>query len=69
MITALSAPTFNNLLKVAIDFSDAIILATDDVPKEVKSYAEKVEKPILPYVSFKEFEDAYSNFYTTEVLN
>ena len=69
LIDTLSEPTFNNLLKVAIDFSDAIILAADDVPKDVKSYAEKVEKPILPFVSFKEFEDAYSNFYTTEVLN
>ena len=69
LIDTLSEPTFNNLLKVAIDFSDAIILAADDVPKDVKTYAEKVKKPILPFVSFKEFEDAYSNFYTTEVLN
>lgn len=68
-VEALSDPTFNNLLKIAIDFSDAIILATDDVPSDVKAYAEEVKKPILPYVSIKEFEEAYSNFYTTEVLN
>ena len=69
LITALAEPTFNNLLKIAVDFSDAIILATDDVPNDVKAHVEAVGKPVLPYVSFKEFEDAYSNFYTTEVLN
>ncbi|NNE03876.1 MAG: glycogen/starch synthase [Eudoraea sp.] len=69
LVTPLSEPTFNNLLKVAIDFSDAIILASDDVPKDVQEHATKVKKPVLPYVTFKEFEDAYSNFYTTEVLN
>ncbi|MDH3698378.1 MAG: glycogen/starch synthase [Flavobacteriaceae bacterium] len=68
LIQILSEPTFNNLLKVAVDFSDAIILATDDVPKDVQTYAAKNKKPLLPYVTFKEFEDAYSNFYTTEVL-
>ncbi len=69
MVKPLSDPTFNNLLKVAIDYSDAIILATDDVPKDVKTYAENIKKPLLPYVTIQEFEDAYSNFYTSEVLN
>ena len=69
LISALAEPTFNNLLKIAVDFSDAIILATDDVPKDVKAHAQAIGIPVLPYVDFKEFEDAYSNFYTTEVLN
>jgi len=69
MVKPLSEPTFNNLLKVAIDYSDAIILATDDVPKDVKTHAENNKKPLLPYVTIQEFEDAYSNFYTSEVLN
>ncbi len=69
LVKPLAEPTFNNLLKVAIDFSDAIILATDDVPKDVKTHAEKIKKPLLPYVTIQEFEDAYSNFYTSEVLN
>jgi starch synthase len=68
LIQPLSEPTFNNLLKVAVDFSDAIILATDDVPKDVQTHVTNNKKPLLPYVTIQEFEDAYSNFYTTEVL-
>ena len=67
-IASLSAPSYNNLLKVAIDYSDAIILASEEVPEELKAYSEKLQKPTLPYVSIQEFEEAYTNFYTTEVL-
>ncbi|MBT8178090.1 MAG: glycogen/starch synthase [Eudoraea sp.] len=67
-IATLSAPSYNNLLKIAVDYSDAIILASEDVPEELKTYIEKLQKPTLPYVSLQEFEEAYTNFYTTEVL-
>lgn len=68
-VSAISEPDYNNLLKVAVDYSDAIILATEDVPQELQEYIEGLQKPVLPYVSFQETEDAYSNFYQTEVLN
>lgn len=67
-ITTLVAPSYNNLLKVAIDYSDAVILASEEVPEELKAYLDKHKKPVLPYVSIQEFEEAYTNFYTTEVL-
>ena len=68
-IESLSKPNYNNLLKVAVDFSDAIILAAENIPAELKEYATNLQKPVLPYVSIQEFEEAYSNFYNTEVLN
>lgn len=67
-ISALSEPNYNNLLKVAVDYSDAVILAAEDVPEDLKKYISNLEKPVLPYVSLQEFEDAYANFYNTEVL-
>ncbi len=67
-VTSLSEPSYNNLLKVAVDYSDAIILASEDVPEELQTYIQKLQKPTLPYVSLQEFEEAYTNFYTTEVL-
>ncbi len=68
-IKHLEKPSYNNLLKVAVDFSDAIILAAENIPTELKDYITNLEKPVLPYVSIQEFEEAYSNFYNTEVLN
>ncbi|MEX0291656.1 MAG: glycogen/starch synthase [Flavobacteriaceae bacterium] len=67
-ITHLDTPTYNNLLKVAVDFSDAVILAAEEIPADLQEYIANLQKPVLPYVSIQEFEDAYANFYNTEVL-
>ncbi len=67
-VDTLSEPTYNNLLKVAVDFSDAVILAAEEIPDDLQSHIANLQKPVLPYVSFQEFEEAYVNFYNTEVL-
>ncbi len=65
---ALSKPDHNNLLKVAVDHSDAIILASEEVSDDLKQYIDSLSKPVLPFVSLQEAEEAYTNFYKTEVL-
>ena len=67
-IESLTTPDYNNLLKVAVDYSDAIILASEGVSDDLQKYIEGLQKPVLPYVSVQESEEAYSNFYKTEVL-
>jgi starch synthase len=67
-IEALGEPTYNNLLKVAMDYSDAVILAAENVPAELVEHASTLQKPVLPYVPLQEFEEAYMNFYNTSVL-
>ena len=67
-VEALSTPDYNNLLKVAIDHSDAVILASETVPEDLKSHVDSLSKPVLDYVSPQEAEEAYTNFYNTEVL-
>ena len=67
-IAPLASPDYNNLLKVAVDYSDAVILASEEIPEELQTYISNLEKPVLPYVSLQEFEEAYANFYNTEVL-
>ena len=67
-IKTLAKPNYNNMLKVAIDFSDAVILASEEVPEDLQEYIATLQKPVLPYFSLQEFEKAYINFYNTEVL-
>ena len=67
-IENLAPPTYNNLLKIAVDYSDAIILAAEDIPEELQEYVAGVGKPVLPFVPIQEFEEAYANFYQAEVL-
>ncbi|WP_297707746.1 glycogen/starch synthase [uncultured Eudoraea sp.] len=67
-ISHLESPTYNNLLKVAVDYSDAIILAAEEISEDLSEYITNLQKPLLPYVPLQEFEEAYANFYSTEVL-
>jgi starch synthase len=67
-IELLATPNYNNLLKVAVDYSDAVILASEEIPEELQNHISNLKKPVLPYVSLQEFEEAYANFYNTEVL-
>lgn len=67
-IGVLTQPNYNNLLKVAVDFSDAVILAAEEIPEDLQKHISNLQKPVLPYVSLQEFEEAYANFYSTEVL-
>ena len=39
-----------------------------EIPEDLHPYISNLEKPVLSYVSLQEFEEAYANFYNTEVL-
>ncbi|QXP56878.1 glycogen/starch synthase [Cellulophaga sp. HaHa_2_95] len=67
-IPTLAKPDYNNLLKVAVDYSDAVILASEEISEDLSTHITSLQKPVLPYVPFHEFEEAYANFYNTEVL-
>ncbi|GLU43470.1 glycogen/starch synthase [Allomuricauda sp. NBRC 101325] len=67
-IKAISTPDYNNLLKVAVDHSDAVILAAEDLSEDLLNHINSLSKPVLPYVSLQEAEEAYMNFYNQEVL-
>ncbi len=67
-ISVLQKPDYNNLLKVAVDNSDAVILASEEIPEELTSHISGLDKPVLSYVPIHEFEEAYANFYNTQVL-
>src|SRR6056300_121124 len=66
-IASLEQPNHTNLLKVAADHSDGIILASENLPEEIKSYCEAYDKPVLPYVSPQETEEAYLKFYNDQL--
>ena len=65
----LKKPNYVNLMKTAVDNSDAVIIGGDNLPEELKKYIDKLEKPVLGYKSPEEFSSAYQEFYTTKVLS
>ena len=62
-------PNHTNLLMNAVQHSDAIIKASEDLPAELEEFLSETEKPVLEYFSEEEFETAYTDFYLTRVLS
>ncbi len=65
----LEEPSYNNLMKVAIDYSDALIVGSEKIPESLDTYIKDSEKPVLEHKSKEEFGEAYTDFINTEVLN
>ena len=62
-VNNLRPPDYINLARLAIDNSDGIIIASEDVDPRLTDYAEKQKKPVLKYHSDEEYVDTYSDFY------
>ncbi|GAB1308352.1 glycogen/starch synthase [Urechidicola sp. KH5] len=67
-INTIDDATHDNLLKIAIENSDAIIAGSVDLNEELIAYAESLNLPVLPYYPEEEFAEAYTEFYETKVL-
>ena len=71
-IEAISDPTYENLLKLALNFSDGVIFGSEKINEEAKTHATKLDLPILDYQQEETYIDAYSEFYDkilSEVVN
>lgn len=68
-VASLETPNYSNLLKVAVDHSDAVVVASEELPDDLKKHIDSLTKPVLPHVPIFEFEEAYINFYQSKVLS
>jgi len=68
-IKGLEKPSYNNLMKIAIDNSDALIKGSNELPKELSDYLNASEKPVLDYYPIEDFAEHFTEFYTTKVLD
>ena len=68
-IKHLNKPSYINLMKIAIDYSDALIKGSEEIPEELETYLNESNKPVLEYFSLEEFAEPYSEFYNSKVLN
>ena len=68
-IAPLSEPSYNNIMKVAIDYSDALIIGSESIPDELQAHFDAADKPKLGYHDLESFSEAYTEFYNTQVLS
>jgi len=64
----ISNPNYTNILIKAIENSDAVIKASEELPTDLLDFLSTSEKPVLDYVSVAEFDNPYTEFYLTKVL-
>ncbi|HTL82061.1 MAG TPA: hypothetical protein VL651_10170, partial [Bacteroidia bacterium] len=57
------APTFTNISKLAIDYSDAVIKGAPKINSDVEKYIKKSGKSSLEFKNRDEYVAAYSEFY------
>ena len=57
------SPTYVNMIKAAIDFSDAVIIGSPKINNEVYQYLQESEKPFIEFQPMDQYIDAYSDYY------
>jgi starch synthase len=56
-------PDFVNVSKLAMKYSDGIIIGSEVINEELSRYLGTINKPVLPFKDETEYIDAYNDFY------
>ena len=56
-------PNFENISKLAIESSDAVIIGSKKINENVSNYLQTIDKPILEFQTGDDYIDVYSDFY------
>ncbi len=67
-IADLKNPDYVNVMKVALNNSDAVIINSEEIPQALKDHLETIDKPVLPYQTTETIQEAYLDFYQNKVL-
>ncbi|WP_318642282.1 glycogen/starch synthase [Flavobacterium ardleyense] len=67
-VELLEDPSYENIIKISVNNSDAVIIASESVPANLTKYIESSGKPFLPFVPKDGFAEAYTEFYKNTVL-
>lgn len=62
-IKTIENPTYTNLIKLAIQYSDAVILGDKNINSEIIEYINQQEKRFIHHSDDENFTDAYNEFY------
>ncbi|MGV9004748.1 glycogen/starch synthase [Flavobacterium sp.] len=62
-VKELESPTYENIIKSAINNSDAVIVASSSISSSLTNFIESSDKPFLPFTPKEQFANAYTEFY------
>jgi len=67
-LASLDKPNFENLSKLALEYSDAAIIGSENINGEVKKHLATINKPVLDFQSEETYIEKYNEFYD-QILN
>ncbi|MEZ4874397.1 MAG: glycogen/starch synthase [Flavobacteriaceae bacterium] len=67
-IAHLAIPNYFNVMKTAMDNSDAVVVGSPEISEEFESYLKNLKKPVLNFHKMEDFSEAYLDFYQSKVL-
>ena len=62
-IEIVKTPNYVNLMKLAVNFSDALIIGSEKINRDIQQFVLNSDLPVLEYQSEDIYIDAYSEFY------
>ncbi len=62
-------PSYVNLIKAAIDYSDGVIIGSEKINPEIAEYVKTCNKPVLEYQGPENYAAAYNALYDTILGN
>jgi starch synthase len=62
-VKILKEPLYNNLIKLAVQYSDGVIFGSENISKDITDYIQKSKIPYLDHQSSESYIDEYSMFY------
>ncbi len=66
-IAHLQSATYENIMKNAIDFSDGVIVASENVSSDLTNYIQSSKKAFLPFTPKEKRAEAYLSFYQNKL--
>lgn len=67
-LQTIDAPTYENLMKLTIDHSDAVIVGSEDLDSTLTKFIESSKKPFLPFTPKDALKEVYTSFIKEQVL-
>lgn len=63
IVKVVDEPSYLNVMKLAIQMSDGVIIASPKINSELHAYLNTIDKPVLQYVEGDAYIDEYDAFY------
>lgn len=63
IVKVVDEPNYLNVMKLAIQMSDGVIIASPKINAELQTYLSTIDKPVLQYIEGDAYIDEYDAFY------